>query len=99
MGPDHQEGRGGGELGAFDIMATAKLFQIDGSQAVRLPEQFRFPGNEVCIPRSGKGILIEPLYVDLKAWFAAIDAAGGDPIFPDGREQPPMPESRDLSEK
>jgi antitoxin VapB len=80
-------------------MVTAKLFQIGGCQAVRLPEEFRFGGNEVRIRRVGFGILLEPLDADPKAWFAAMDETGSDPIFPNGREQPPMPKDNDLFEK
>jgi len=32
-----------------DEMQTAKLFQNGSSQAVRLPREFRIPGNEVKI--------------------------------------------------
>jgi antitoxin VapB len=77
-------------------MATAKLFQTGRSQAVRLPKEFRFPGKEVRIRRVGMGVMLEPLHLDPKAWFAAIDAAGGDPIFPEGREQPPDQEREDI---
>jgi len=34
-------------------MATAKLFQHGGSQAVRLPKDFRFEGTEVEIGKRG----------------------------------------------
>jgi len=61
-------------------MATAKLFQTGRSQAVRLPKEFRFPGKEVRIRRHGMGVLLEPLHVDPKEWFAAMAATGGDPI-------------------
>lgn len=39
-------------------MRTAKLFQNGRSQAVRLPREFRFEGNEVCIKRTALGILL-----------------------------------------
>ena len=77
-------------------MATAKLFQTGRSQAVRLPKEFRFPGKEVRITRHGMGVLLEPVEFDPDAWFAAMDAAGGDAIFPEGREQPPFPERDDM---
>jgi antitoxin VapB len=35
-------------------MATAKLFWNGRSQAVPLPKEFRFQGNEALIRRSGK---------------------------------------------
>jgi antitoxin VapB len=71
---------------------TAKLFKSGRSQAVRLPKEFRFEGKEVRIRRHGAGVLLEPMRVDMQAVFDAMDAIGGDPIFPNGREQPPMQE-------
>ena len=77
-------------------MATAKLFRTGRSQAVRLPKEFRFEGNEVRIRRVGMGVMLEPLHLDPKEWFAAMAATGGDPIFPDGREQPASQERDDI---
>jgi antitoxin VapB len=41
-------------------MATAKLFQNGRSQAVRLPKEYRFAGNEdeVIIKRLGKAVVL-----------------------------------------
>jgi antitoxin VapB len=39
----------------------AKLFMNGRSQAVRLPKEFRFEGEEVRIRRSGHGVLLEPV--------------------------------------
>lgn len=72
-------------------MATAKLFKTGRSQAVRLPKEFRFEGEEVRIRRVGHGVLLEPMKSDLRAMFAAIDAVGGGE-FPDRLPQPRMPE-------
>jgi antitoxin VapB len=43
-------------------MAKAKIFQTGGSQAVRLPKEFRFPEGEreVSIRRVGRRIILEP---------------------------------------
>jgi antitoxin VapB len=41
-------------------METAKLFTTGGSQAVRLPRDFRFEGNEVLIRKEGKAVILEP---------------------------------------
>ena len=41
-------------------METAKLFMTGGSQAVRLPKDYRFEGTEVFIHKEGKAIIIEP---------------------------------------
>ena len=76
------------------MVTTAKLFQIGRSQAVRLPKEFRFPGKQVRIRRCGAGILLEPMRVDVKKLFAAIDAVGRS-FMPEGREQP-SPQERDF---
>jgi antitoxin VapB len=73
-------------------MATAKLFMTGRSQAVRLPKEFRFDGSEVRIRREGTRVVLEPLQFGAKAWLAEMDRLRGDPIFPNGREQPPMQE-------
>ncbi len=39
---------------------TARLFMSGRSQAVRLPKQFRFQGNEVFIRRVGDQIILSP---------------------------------------
>jgi antitoxin VapB len=41
-------------------METAKLFTTGGSQAVRLPKEYRFEGSEVFIRKEGKAVIIEP---------------------------------------
>lgn len=43
------------------MSTIAKLFLNGGSQAVRLPKEFRFDGAEVRVRRVGNGVLIEPL--------------------------------------
>jgi antitoxin VapB len=74
--------------------ATAKLFRNGRSQAVRLPQEFRFRGDKVRIRRSGKGVLLEP-YFDLKSWFSELDKFQGEDIMSGGRRQPVTP-SRDV---
>jgi antitoxin VapB len=41
-------------------MATAKLFQHRGSQAVRLPKDCRFEGTEVEIEKRGQEVVLRP---------------------------------------
>ena len=51
--------------------STAKLFANGRSQAVRLPKEFRMPGNEVRIRREGPRIILEPMPVvpcDANGW-------------------------------
>ena len=47
-------------------MSTAKLFRNGRSQAVRLPKEFRFEGEEVSIRRQGDSVILEP--VKGRAW-------------------------------
>jgi antitoxin VapB len=47
-------------------IATAKLFRNGRSQAVRLPKEFRFPGDEVTLRREGDAVILEP--VRPKSW-------------------------------
>lgn len=42
-------------------MKKAKLFQNGQSQAVRLPKEFRFLGNEVYASKVGEGVLLLPV--------------------------------------
>ncbi|HEY3355819.1 MAG TPA: AbrB/MazE/SpoVT family DNA-binding domain-containing protein [Polyangia bacterium] len=44
----------------------ARLFTNGGSQAVRLPREFRFEGDEVEVRRLGRGVVLEP--VEPRAW-------------------------------
>ena len=41
-------------------METAKLFMSGNSQAVRLPKQYRFSGDEVVIKRLGNAVVLLP---------------------------------------
>jgi antitoxin VapB len=41
-------------------MKTAKVFKIGNSQAVRLPKEFQFSGNEVYIKKAGRGVILVP---------------------------------------
>jgi antitoxin VapB len=78
------------------MKTTAKLFRSGRSQAVRLPKEFRFEGDEVRIRRVGNGVLLEPKETDVRAWLKAIDDLRGEPFMPEGRQQPEMPPARDL---
>jgi antitoxin VapB len=52
-------------------MHTAKIFWSGRSQAVRLPKDFRLPGDQVRIRRHGSAVILEPLGNDW-AWLDAI---------------------------
>ena len=45
---------------------TAALFMTGGSQAVRLPKEYRFEGSVVRIRREGRAVVLEPL--EMASW-------------------------------
>ena len=67
-------------------MTTAKLLQNGGSQAVRLPEEFRFTGKEVTVQRYGNGVLLLPKEKNFDSLFEACGQFSDD-FFVNGREQ------------
>jgi antitoxin VapB len=62
---------------------TAKLFSNGNSQAVRLPQEFRFQGDRVRIRREGDAVVLEPMITNTKEWFAAMDRYSGSDAFED----------------
>jgi antitoxin VapB len=75
----------------------AKLFRNGRSQAVRLPKEFRFPGDRVRIRKTRNGVLLQPINFDTKAWFEELDRFNAvEPFMPEGREQPVAPEREPL---
>jgi antitoxin VapB len=73
----------------------AKLFKSGGSQAVRLPKEFRFEGEEeVLVYRRGNRVILEPLK---KTWSRRfLDLAGSAPDSPYPEEPPPAEPGPDL---
>jgi antitoxin VapB len=75
----------------------AKIFMHGRSQAVRLPKAFRLPGTQVRVRRVGRTVVLEPIEMDVEAWFAELDRlrelAGGE-FLPEGipRDAPVQPE-------
>jgi antitoxin VapB len=75
---------------------TAKLFTHGGSQAVRLPKEFRFDGGEVRIHKDGNKVILEPVERDWTVLWAKLDQlaeAAGEP-FPDPPDDLPLPEPK-----
>jgi antitoxin VapB len=72
---------------------TAKIFMHGRSQAVRLPKEFRLPGKEVRVSKVGDKVILEPIEkqkpFDAAAFWAAIDALGGEDLFRDGPPEDP----------
>jgi antitoxin VapB len=67
-------------------MRTAKLFQNGQSQAVRLPKEFRFEGEEVYIKKSGSAVVLIPVANSWDSLLGSLDKFSSD--FPGEREQP-----------
>jgi len=82
-------------------MVTAKLFQHGGSQAVRLPKDFRFEGTEVEIEKRGEEVVLRPRRKPRLKTLAEVarflrESFPEAQDFPD-REPPQTPQIRDLT--
>ncbi len=75
----------------------ARLFFNGRSQAVRLPAEFRFPGDQVRVTRHGRGVLLEPVATDVVGWFSDLDRYRAEPFMAEGRHQPIAAERADVS--
>ena len=67
-------------------MKTAKLFQNGQSQAVRLPKEFRFEGNDVFIKKMGNAAILIPTKNVWESLFNSLHKFSDD--FMSDREQP-----------
>ncbi len=65
-------------------MQTAKLFMNGRSQAVRLPKEYQFSGDDVFIQRHGDAVLLIP---HEKAWEVFLEGLNGfsDDFMNEGR--------------
>jgi antitoxin VapB len=72
-------------------MATARVFKSGNSQAVRLPKQFRFQGEEVEIFRRGEEVILRERSPGMRR---AFEILANLPIDTDavmeGRDEPPQ---------
>lgn len=73
-------------------MATAKIFRNGSSQAVRLPKEFRFDVDEVCIKRIGSAVMLFPKGDGWDLMASAIGKVDDD--FMADRRQPGRAEER-----
>jgi antitoxin VapB len=78
-------------------MQTAKLFWSGRSQAVRLPKEFRLPGEQVRIRRHGSAVILEPLADDW-SWLDAI-AGRLDEDFAEATEEKTQQQERPALDK
>jgi len=68
-------------------MQTAKLFKNGQSQAVRLPKNFRFDGDQVFIKKIGNAVVLLPLEKSWQPLLESLDEFSDD--FMAERSQPP----------
>ena len=68
-------------------MLTAKLFENGRSQAVRLPKECRFDGDEVMINKIGDVVFLIPKDNKWAGLLSSLDLFSDD-FMKDGREQP-----------
>ena len=71
----------------------AKVFRTGGSQAVRLPAEYRFAGDEVQIEKIGNAVVLRPLKRSWNDFFSNPATAPDD--FLTNREDR-APQKRDL---
>ena len=57
---------------------TTKVFANGGSQAVRIPAEFRFDTEEVTIEREGDALVLRPVRRDWATFFADPEVAPED---------------------
>lgn len=76
-------------------METAKIFQNGSSQAVRLPKECRFSGDEVYVKKVGTAVM---LYPKDQVWETFLNGLDGfsDDFLAEGRDQGAQPPRESL---
>ena len=74
-------------------MDTAKIFKSGRSQAVRLPKEFRFDGEEVFIKKVGEAVVLLPREDSWRTLYESLDGFSED--FMAEREQPTDQQERE----
>jgi len=75
-------------------MKTAKLFRNGNSQAVRLPKEFAFEGDEVRVEKVGNVVILSPKERSWEGFWAACGKFTKD--FTIDRDYPPLEEREPL---
>ena len=76
-------------------MMTAKLFENGRSQAVRLPKECRFSGDEVAVNKIGDIVILMPKENKWAGFLNSLEMFSDD-LMSSGREQPPVQEREAL---
>jgi antitoxin VapB len=76
-------------------MQTAKLFQNGRSQAVRLPKEYNFSGDDVFIQKVGDSVILFPKNRIWETFLNGLNKFSND-FMENGREQPENQEREGL---
>lgn len=76
-------------------MMTVKLFENGRSQAVRLPKECRFSGDEVSVNKVGDIVILIPKENKWAGFLTSLELFSDD-FMVDGREQPAGQERESL---
>lgn len=76
-------------------MMTAKLFENGRSQAVRLPKECRFSGNEVMVNKVGEVVILTPKEDKWVGFLSSLELFTDD-FMAEGREQSVIQEREPL---
>ena len=75
-------------------MKTAKLFKNGQSQAVRLPKEFRFEGDEVFVRKLGNTVVLIPMDDPWRTLIESLNEFSED--YLEERDQPEVQRREDL---
>lgn len=75
-------------------MMTAKIFENGRSQAVRLPKEYRFNGEEVAVNKIGDIVVLMPKESKWSGFLASLNLFSED-FLSDGRGED-LPQERDV---
>lgn len=75
-------------------MQTAKIFTNGRSQAIRLPKEYRFSGDDVYINKIGKIVVLMPKDDPWSVLANSLDQFSDD--FMNNRDQPPQNSRNEL---
>lgn len=75
-------------------METAKLFKNGQSQAVRLPKDYRFEGEEVYLKKVGNTVILIPIKNSWAPLISSLDEFSSD--FMNDRHQPEIQKREDF---
>jgi antitoxin VapB len=77
------------------LMRTARLFSNGRSQAVRLPKEFQFKGDDVYIQKIGDAVILFPVDKEWETFLYGLHNFSDD-FFSEGRDQGKTREREEL---